>query len=297
MFTRMSIPGSGSDIGCKRPGMVSGAGRRVYKEALMKGQIFVVLGGLMLAATSVLAAVETVSLEKHFKGFTAGTFVLYDESAGAYTVFNEAQSHKRLTPCSTFKIYNSLAGLEAKVLDREDAKTLLKWDGIKRDRDAVNKDHTLASATKDSVVWYFQDLASRIGVERMQLFLDKISYGNRDISGGLTAFWLGSSLQISAREQVDVLHKLYSGQLPVLPEDIEVLKKNITLSEDRGVRFMGKTGSGFQDGKWVLGWFVGCVQNQDKRYFFATNIEAPQDANGLKAKEITISILQDLKIL
>jgi beta-lactamase class D len=131
----------------------------------------------------------------------------------------------------------------------------------------------------------------------MQSYVDKLEYGNRDISGGLTTFWLRSSLQISAREQVDLLHRLYSGKLPISSDNVEIVKKNITLSENNGVRLMGKTGSGFEDGKWILGWFVGCVEKQGNHYFFATNIQAPDGATGGKAREITKLILKDLGVL
>lgn len=236
-------------------------------------------------------------LGKYFKEYTAGTFVMYDETKDQYIVVNEVQSVKPLSPCSTFKIYNSLAGLETGVLDQEDVYTLYKWNGIHYDFPYWNHDQTLASATRDSVVWYFQELASRIGADRMQGFLDKIGYGNGDISGGLTTFWLGSSLQISAREQVALLYKLYSGKLPVSAENAEIVKRNITLADNGGVRFMGKTGSGFREGKWTLGWFVGCVEKNGHRYFFAVNIEGPDGAQGGKAREIAKGILKDLQIL
>ncbi|MDR3560180.1 MAG: penicillin-binding transpeptidase domain-containing protein [Negativicutes bacterium] len=237
-------------------------------------------------------------LGKYFAGYDTGTFIIYDEAKDQYTVFNESQSTTRMSPCSTFKIYNSLAGLETGVLDKEDGNTLFKWNGTQYPMfPAWNHDQTLASATRDSVVWYFQEVAARVGSKQMQAFLDRIDYGNRDISGGLTTFWLRSSLQISAQEQVDLLHKLYSGQLPVSPENIAIVKKNITLSEDHGIRFTGKTGSGFQDDKWILGWFVGCVEKEGNRYFFAANIQAPDGASGLKAREITKIILKELQIL
>ena len=38
-------------------------------------------------------------------------------------------------------------------------------------------------------------------------------------------FWLGSSLQISALEQVDLLNKLYSGQLPFSAANTAILAK------------------------------------------------------------------------
>lgn len=258
--------------------------------------LILVNSGLMTSADAA-TLVAREDFGKYFEGFTTGTFVMYDEANDQYTVFNQPQSTNRLSPCSTFKIYNSLAGLETGVLDQEDVYTLMKWNGTQYTFPAWNHDQTLASATKDSVVWYFQELASRIGTEKMQSYLDQIEYGNRDISGGLTTFWLRSSLQISAREQVDLLHKLYSGKLSASPENVSVVKKNITLSEDNGVRFMGKTGSGLEDNKWILGWFVGCAEKQGKRYFFATNIQGSDGAIGGKAREITKLILKDLQVL
>ena len=124
------------------------------------------------------------------------------------------------------------------------------------------------------------ELAARIGPERMQEYIDKIGYGNKDISGGLTTFWLGSSADF-ALEQVDLLNKLYSGQLPFSAANTAILQKNITLSEDGGTKLMGKTGSALRNEKWVSGWFVGCV-NKDWYYVFATNIEAADGANGGK---------------
>lgn len=253
------------------------------------------VAALTFTLNSASAADITVrnDLEKYFTGYT-GTFVMYDQAADRYVIYNQAQSKKRLSPYSTFKIYNSLIGLETGVLDQEDVFTLIKWNGTKYDFPYWNHDHTLASATQESVVWYFQEVASRIGSERMQEYLDKIDYGNRDISGGLTTFWLGSSLQISAMEQVNLLNKLYSNQLPFSATTQAVVKKNITLSDSNGIKFMGKTGSGYASG---LGWFVGCIENHGRRYIVATNIEALDGANGGKAREITKLIAKELNLL
>lgn len=269
---------------------------------MMRKWIWLVLAGLMLqfgamADAKTAEVVVREDLAKYFAGLDTGTFILYDAAKARYLVYNEPQSMVRLSPCSTFKIYNSLAGLETGVLDREDVYTLFKWNGTQYSFPAWNRDQTLASATRDSVVWYFQELATRIGPEQMQAFLDRIGYGNRDISGGLTTFWLRSSLQISAREQVDLLYRLVSGKLPVASANLKVVRNNLTLLDESGVRLMGKTGSGYQDNKWSLGWFVGWVEKQGRRYCFATNIQAPDGASGGKAREITLSILKELKLL
>lgn len=265
-------------------------------------KVLLVLLHVMLINICVLTSVNAAEIlergdfDKYAAGFT-GTFIMYDETKDQYTVFNKLQSAIRLSPCSTFKIYNSLIGLETGVLDREDVYTLYKWDGTQYSFPWWNHDQTLASATRDSVVWYFQRLATNIGAARMQECIDKIGYGNKDISGGLTTFWLNSSLQISAQEQVDLLYKLYSGKLPVSMDNVEIVKRNITLSESNGLRFMGKTGSGLENGKWNLGWFVGSIEKEGKRYYFAANIQAPDGATGGKAREISKVILKDLGIL
>ena len=47
-----------------------------------------------------------------FQGFD-GTFIMYDEGADRYTIFNKALSETRLPPCSTFKVFHALIGLAA----------------------------------------------------------------------------------------------------------------------------------------------------------------------------------------
>ncbi|SMC76384.1 class D beta-lactamase [Sporomusa malonica] len=235
-------------------------------------------------------------LQKFFTGYE-GTFVLYDENADRYTIYNEQQSGVRLSPCSTFKIFNSLIGLESGVLDKEDVFTLIKWNGQQYPFPAWNRDQTLASAIANSVVWYYQEVARRVGNDRMVEYIDKLQYGNQDISGGIDQFWLRSSLKISAREQVELLKQLYNDQLPFAPDNMAVARKIIVLSTSNDLVFSGKTGSAYQDGQYTLGWFVGCVEKNGHKYFFATNIQNAKDAHGGKAREISKLILKELELL
>lgn len=265
----------------------------------MKRCILTALLCLFLSVSGARASelVERDDLNSLFDGFT-GTFVLYDEGADRYTVVNKAQSEIRRTPCSTFKIFHALIGLDVGVLDRDDAKTLMRWDGKPSSVEAWNRDQTLASAMRNSVVWYFRRVATGIGERRMQLALDRIGYGNRDISGGLSRFWLQSSLKISPREQVDLLHSLYTGSLPFAAGDVDIIKRNLTLSRDANVWFMGKTGSGTDDAdRWIIGWFVGCADIGGNRRFFAVNIEGPDGATGAQARHIAEAALKELCVL
>ncbi len=254
-------------------------------------------------ATNLKEKAVVEDLSQYFKGYDA-SFLIYDKNKNEYIIHNEAKSQKRVSPCSTFKIVNSLVGLEANVL--VDENTTFAWDGTQYPNDAWNKDQTLASAVSSSAFWYFQKVASSVGREKMQSYLDNIGYGNKDISGGITQFWQQSSLKISPREQVEVLKRIYAYQIPISKKNIDTVKKILVLSKDNNAVLSGKTGSGLkssrfvqqgQDDHYVIGWFVGYLEKNNNVYFFATNIEADKNAMGSMAKEITLKILKDKGLL
>jgi len=264
---------------------------------MTSGKILLALLFAITAQTTVFAQASPAAdeLSKHFEGLQ-GCFLLYDMGANAYTVrYNEKQCRKRVTPCSTFKIPHALIGLDLGIL--KDETTPFKWDGTKQLFDVWNQDHTLQSAIRNSVVWYFQNLASQIGPERMKKYVEMFRYGNQDISGGLTTFWLTSSLQISPEEQVDFLNRLYRNQLEVSQQAMDTVKKILVVDQSDGIILSGKTGSGLQDGKWRTGWFVGRLNTRGREFTFATLIEAEDGATGKKAQEITKKLLAGLGLL
>ena len=61
----------------------------------------------------------------------------------------------------------------------------------------------------------YQEIARRIGAERMQKYLDQFEYGNRNIGGGIDQFWLTGDLRIDPMEQIDFVDRLRRGVLPV----------------------------------------------------------------------------------
>lgn len=248
-----------------------------------------VLGSACVAPVCALQ-VGADKIAPAFEGYT-GCFVLFDVEKNQFSKFNPARCAEQLPPCSTFKVFNSLAGLDAGVLSGPDH--LMKWDGQKRFVEAWNQDLTLRMAVKESAVWYFQNVARLIGEERMKKYLAAVGYGNQDMSAGLTEFWLGKSLKISANEQVQFLHKLYLDELPFSKVAQKTVKEIIVVGASPRGTLRGKTGSDYADGKWILGWFVGYVTHDDKPYIFATNISASDGAKGAKAREITERILKE----
>ena len=264
----------------------------------------------LLAASCVLAISAggapdppRLALERRFAdllGTDDGCFVLHDVRRDRTLRVNPVQCRRRLPPCSTFKIFNSLAGLQSGVL--KDENTRFAWDGAPQPFPAWERDHTLATAVRDSVVLYFQRVAAGVGEKAMQRYLDAAGYGNRDISGGLTRFWLGSSLRVSPDEQVVFLRRLYRGDLPFDQRHIDVVKKVLVQEEAGGVVFSGKTGTCEAGDGSRVGWFVGRQASPAADYVFATTVvgqslpERPRGAgaDGLRAREISRALLAEL---
>jgi beta-lactamase class D len=239
---------------------------------------------------------EVPELEKYFQGAN-GAFVLFDQSNNEFIRYNPERCAKRFIPASTFKIMNSLIGLETGVIPDENY--VIQWDGTRYDIPSWNQDHTLKTAIQNSVVWYYQELARRVGTDRMQYYLNAVQYGNQDISGPIDTFWLEGGLRISADEQVEVLKRLYLNQLPFSQRTMDIVKRILILEKTETYQMSGKTGSS-QRVMPHVGWFVGYLETKGKVYYFATNYESTNPdgmANGEQARNITKSILKSLELL
>ena len=234
---------------------------------------------------------EELNLESYFTNFK-GCFVLYDLQKNTARRYNAKQCAERLTPCSSFKIANALIGLETGVLKTSDQ--IFKWDGKSYPLEAWNKDLTLKEAMTVSAVPVFQRIAEQIGTERMKDYLNRFHYGNKDISGGISKFWLAGSLEISANEQVEFLRKILLNELDVKIKSLNVLLEILDNGRIKCGHLYGKTGTKMGKG-FGLGWFVGFIKTDDGRTFiFASNIESPQSASGSDAKKIAVNILEDI---
>ncbi|MEC1685471.1 class D beta-lactamase [Bacillus mojavensis] len=227
--------------------------------------------------------VSRMNVDKEFKDID-GTFILHDLEKDQTFVYNKERANKRQTPQSTFKVTNALIGLQVKaVRDEYDVK---RWDGVKREFESWNRDHTLGSAMRESAIWYYQALARDIGEERMKTWLHTLSYGNEDISGGIDQFWLQSSLTISPLEQEAFMEKLYKEKLPFDKTVMKTVKRMMIQDEGDHYTLYGKTGTRLTDMR--LGWFVGFIKTEHGSYTFVTNV----DDSGTTAKTITIDLIK-----
>ena len=121
------------------------------------------------------------ALARHFaEAGTEGTFVGYKVDDYLVIASDTDRSGEAKLPASTFKIPNSVIALETGVVGDPD-KDVFKWDGTTRIIEAWNRDHTMRSAIAASAVPVYQEIARRIGADRMRMYVDKLDYGNRDI--------------------------------------------------------------------------------------------------------------------
>src|SRR5689334_1030249 len=90
-----------------------------------------------------------------------GTFALFNNGTGEFTVYNlKRYRDTAFLPASTFKIVNSLIGLQTGKITNDSM--IIKWDGVVRRNTEWNKDLTMYRAFRVSSVPYYQEVARRI---------------------------------------------------------------------------------------------------------------------------------------
>jgi beta-lactamase class D len=208
------------------------------------------------------------------------TFVLLSERNNSakksdLNIVNEKRAKLQLSPFSTFKITNSLIGLELGLI--KDTKQKLTFNKTTYPPQAwwppvwKLSQYNLSSAFKYSMVAIYRQLASDIGAAEMKNHVERFEYGNQDISSQLDNFWLNGSLKISALEQVQFLQRVYHNQLDLKPASLESLKSVMLVEESKGMKIYAKTGAGKVTDGSMLGWYIGFVENTQGVHFFAFN--------------------------
>lgn len=237
------------------------------------------------------------SLKKYFEeNKVDGCFSLMDNGTGKFTVYNLARWRDSIyLPASTFKIVNSLIGLQTGKISSDSM--VIKWDSVVR-RPEWNKDLTMYEAFRVSAVNYYQEVARRIGKDTMEHWLDTLGYaaGKRDsvykIRSAIDSFWLDNSMKISPVEQQGLVKKLYFDQLPFFRTYQEMVKRAMLFENQPNYKLSYKTGWGSLENGHSLGWVVGWIEENNHPYFFVLNIESP-DPN-FDMKNVRMKMLKDI---
>ncbi len=230
---------------------------------------------LGLAASSGMAAEPEFHLQPRLDAIFAahwvnGTFVLFDVASNELVGSNPARARRRFVPASTFKIPNTLIGLDAGAV--RDVEEVVPYGGKPQWFKSWEHDMPLREAMSLSAVPIYQELARRVGLARMTAAVNALDYGNRQVGDVVDKFWLVGPLEISAVEQVQFLARLVQYQLPVSPRAVAAVAE-ITLQEKSGdTEVHYKTGWEGREGE-QTGWLVGWVRGADGISTFALNFK------------------------
>ena len=242
----------------------------------------------LISSCSVNKANVDNSLKKYFdENKVDGCFSMFNNTDGKVTVYNLALDTTRFTPASTFKIVNSLIGLETNVIT--DEKMLIKWDSITRWNDEWNRDLTMEQAFKVSDVPYYQEVARRIGKDTMQHWLDTLQYGNRTIGNHIDSFWLDNTLKISPDEQLGLVKRLYFDQLPFQKRTQQIVRDVMVQEDNTAYKLCYKTGLNYDEQNNTIGWVAGWIEENKHPYFFVTLVKTPDKNIDVKTVRLNIT--------
>lgn len=257
--------------------------------------------GLALAAVALLLPVTAARSAEPIR-----CTVMLDAENGD-VLHRDGTCDQAFYPMSTFKVPLAIMGYDAGVLADETTprwEYQAKWDRPERERKSV--DPTIWE--RDSIVWYSQEIARRLGKEKFADYIRRFGYGNGDVSGGpngadgLTQSWLMSSLKITPDEQADFVFRLINGGLPISAEAAAKTQAILPRFEAAGGWTVhGKTGSGWMrnkagkvDRKRPIGWFVGWAEKDARKIVFARLFVDTKSHSSPISFETRDSLIADL---
>jgi len=228
-----------------------------------------------------------------------GAILIYDLQKNTYYANDFEWSKKGNLPASTFKIANSIIGLETGVIESDS--TIFKWDGEEKWLKNWEQDLVLKDAFHFSCVPCYQEVARNIGTKRMNQYVKKLAYGDLKIdSTNIDQFWLEGASRISQMQQIDFLKRFYTSKLPISARTEGIMKNIMVMEATDQYKLSGKTGLS-NENKHYNGWFVGYVELKTNTYIFATNIspkkEVDFDSFIKKRLDITFKALEQMKVI
>jgi beta-lactamase class D/beta-lactamase regulating signal transducer with metallopeptidase domain len=214
--------------------------------------------------------------------------VMVDAASGA-SVVSEGSCDERVTPASTFKIAISLMGFDSGVLRDDHTPYLPYKPSYASSNPAWRHGTDPAGWLRESIVWYSQQVTSRLGATGVRSYVQAFDYGNRDLASvpgmddAVALSELSPTLKISPLEQTVFLRKVVNRTLPLSAHAYDVtarLLKVETLAN--GWEVYGKTGTasvrladGSADEAQDIGWFVGWTIRGGRTLVFARLLQRP----------------------
>ena len=218
-----------------------------------------------------------------------GTFVLWEPDSGRLQASDTARANQGFLPASTFKLFNSLVALQEVAVPDEN--TVLPWDKVERYSPDWNQDLNMRQALPYSAAWFYQETARRVGVERMQHWLDTVPYGNATMGDSIDMFWLRGGLRITALQQIRFVEALHDEVLPFEVAHQRTVKRIMPGDSAATWHIQAKTGWAVLENE-EYGWYVGWIERGGGTAYFAINLDIGSNEDARKRYTATHALLQ-----
>jgi beta-lactamase class D len=242
---------------------------------------------VFLAACTVNNVTEDDKLGRFFEeNKVTGTFGMFDNSRGDFTIYDLERFRKPVSPAQTFHIFSSLVALHTGKLT-DDSSTVVGAD-------SASSTLTLSQAFKNNSEAHFKSIANLIGKDTLKYWMDSVKYGNKKIGNDVAAFWMNDTLKISPDEQLGLIKRLYFKQHPFRASVQEQVKKMMIVLNNAQYQMAYQQANivrGNQQQAWVVGW----IEENRHVYPFVLSFTASLDANtDAIGKKLSEDILRDL---
>lgn len=192
------------------------------------------------------------------------------------TIYDLKATRRDLAPAETYKLFATLVALEGDVLDSID--TELAWDGEGPTVPPWNRTHTLRSALETESDWFYAQIADIIGIDPLEVWLNRSGFGNANLRGSRASFWSDGTLRIDTLQQALFYADLFSDD-PAFDRYTAFDVKDLMHREagdDWTLTWFTGTDTVSQPSD--VGWMVGSVATDAGSWAFALSVDLPEDA-------------------
>ena len=212
-----------------------------------------------------------------------GTFGMFDNSRGEFTIYDLDRFKEVYPPGETFNIMTALIGLHVgRVADDSSMITVNDKDSVA----PMNVYNAFHQSSPDHVL----ALAKMIGRDTIKYWVDSVKYGNKKITKSTESYWTNDSLKISADEQLGLIKRLFFKQHPFRGSVQESVKKMLIVENNAQHQLAYQLGVTPYNGK-QLAWVVGWIEENRHVYPFVINYEAE---SGVDTKEVGVKLAREI---
>ncbi len=198
-----------------------------------------------------------------------------------------------LPPCATFDVPLALIGLDQGVITPQ---TVYKWDLTPQKVKAWETDADLTKAFHDDIGWWWGNLASQIGHDKLSDAAHRFDYGNKLVDGPATSFWMGppngGGLSLSTEQQAHFFKRFYDANLGLKPATTQAVQDLLVREvgdDSRTGRATFSVAEGScpsnSDGSNTVGWAAGRLQRKDRDLIFAASVNAADAPPGVEIRD------------